>query len=305
MRVTLTGASGFVGCNIAKVLADRHGDDVFAERIDMTDRNEVVAHLDEHRPAGIIHAAILNDWDLMYADRRLAWASYVEATRHYAVAAELHSIPFVLVSTDWVFDGLVGDYAEDDVPNPVNLYGFLKAASEIVAREHGGIVARVSGVNGRHWARPAAPRAQDAGFGYFVASLIDALERGDTFTVWESDRINTKASPSLASMCGEVIRRALGRPDLAGSVVHCCGAEAVTRRQLAQLTCTVFGLDPTLLRFAEPPADQLAGRTFPSDTSLNARRTSETLGTPLPSVVELLHGFRHERSTGQIADLYG
>ena len=67
MRISLTGASGFVGCNIAKVLTDRHGDDVFAERVDMTDREAVRHHVVDHRPDAIIHCAILNDWDRMVA----------------------------------------------------------------------------------------------------------------------------------------------------------------------------------------------------------------------------------------------
>ncbi len=47
-----------------------------------------------------------------------------------------------------------GNYRETDVPNPTNFYGFLKAATEIVATERGATIARVSGVNGPHWARP-------------------------------------------------------------------------------------------------------------------------------------------------------
>ncbi len=304
MRIILTGAGGFVGCNIAKVMTDRHGDDVYAERVDMTNRTEIQAHIDEHEPDAIVHCAILNDWDLMYADRRLAWDSYVGATRNYMLAAEERGIPCVLVSTDFVFDGTRGNYTEDDVPNPVNFYGFLKAASEVVALEHNGIVARVSGVNGQHWARPTTPRAQDPGFGYFVASLVDALEVGKSFTVWEGPELNTRASPSLASMCGEVIRTAAATPGTTGSIFHCCGSEAVTRRELAEATCEVFSLDRSLLQFGPAPASELEGKRFPHDSSLSAVATSERLGTPLPTVEELLKGFLHERATGQLADLH-
>jgi dTDP-4-dehydrorhamnose reductase len=303
VRISLTGASGFVGCNIAKVLADRHGDDVFAERIDMTDRAAVEHHVNDHQPDAIIHCAILNDWDRMWSDRHYAWDCYVEATRFYTEASQRAGIPCVVVSTDWVFDGIEGNYRETDIPNPTNFYGFLKAATEIVALERGATVARVSGVNGPHWARPSTPRAQDPGFGYFVASIVDALEAGEPFTVWESDLINSKASPSLASMCGEVMRVALATPDMAGKIVHCCGSEAVTRRQLALTTCDVFGLDPSLLRFGPPPASELEGKIFPHDTSLDATWTSQTLGTPLPTVAALLEGFLHERTTGQLAHL--
>ena len=148
-----------------------------------------------------MHAAILNDPAAMAADRRAAWDAYVGATRNAVDAANAAGAHVVLISTDWVFDGTQGPAAEDAPPNPVNRYGFLKAASELVVAERAerGTVARIAGVQGVHRARPRAPRAQDLGFGYLVASVIAALRAGEPFTVWESDAINTLATPTLAT----------------------------------------------------------------------------------------------------------
>ncbi len=306
MRVIVTGATGFVGSNIAKVLTDRHGDDVVADRVDMTDRAAVAAHVRRAGADAVVHCAILNDWATMVADRRAAWSAYVDATRHYADAAAEVGIPMCLISTDWVFDGTQSGAAEDTPPNPINLYGFLKAASELVALERGASVARVMGVNGTHWARPATPRAQDPGFGYLVASLVDALEAGRPFTVWEGDDLNGIASPSLGSHCGEVVRAALvaghggGTHTDGAAIFHACGAEASTRRRLAEATVEVFGLDRELLRFGPAPREALAGLTIPYDTSVSAVATSERLGTPLLGLIELLQAFRRERETGEI-----
>jgi dTDP-4-dehydrorhamnose reductase len=81
----------------------------------------------------------------------------------------------VLVSTDWVFDGTQSGADEATPPNPVNLYGVMKLASEMVTLERGGAFARISGVQGLHLARPATPWAQDRGFGYFAASIVESL----------------------------------------------------------------------------------------------------------------------------------
>ena len=301
MRTVLTGASGFVGSNIDKVLTDRHGDTVISERVDMTDRDAVFAHVRSSRADAVVHCAILNDWGLMHADRRLAWDAYVEATRNYADAAAEIDVPFCLVSTDWVFDGTQGGAAEDTPPNPINLYGFLKAASEIVALERGGSVARVMGVNGTHWARPSSPRAQDPGFGYFVASLVDALEQGEPFTVWEGTDINGVASPSLGAMCGEVMRQVVAGGHR--GIFHCCGSAVTTRRELAEAAVAAFDLDRSLLHFGPAPAEAFAGQTIPFDTSVSAVATADRLGTALLSLDELLRAFRHERSTGELAPL--
>lgn len=302
MRTILTGASGFVGSNIAKVLTDRHDDTVLSDRVDMTDRDAVFAYVRSREPDAVVHCAILNDWELMHADRRLAWDSYVEATRNHADAAAEIDVPFCVVSTDWVFDGTQPGATEDTPPNPINLYGFLKAASEIVALDRGGSVARVMGVNGTHWARPSAPRTQDPGFGYFVASLVDALEHGRPFTVWEGDDINGVASPSLGAMCGEVIRAVIAGGHR--GIFHCCGSTATTRRELAEAAVAVFELDRSLLRFGPAPVEAFAGQRIPFDTSVSAIATSERLGTPLLSVDQLLAAFRHERATGELAPLH-
>lgn len=306
MRIILTGASGFVGSNIHKVLTDRYGDEVMDQRVDMTDAAAVSAHVMSSGADAVVHCAILNNWELMHQDRDLAWATYVEATRYYADAAGAADIPMCLISTDWVFDGTQSHATEATPPNPINLYGFLKSASELVALERGATVARVMGVNGTHWARPKTPRAQDPGFGYFVASLVDALEAGQQFTVWEGDDINGIASPSLAAHCGEVVRSVLaggyggGTHGDGSAIFHCCGAEATTRRELAEATVAAFDLDRSLLRYGPAPAEAFAGQRIPFDTSVSAEATADRLGTPLLSLTDLLSAFRRERETGQI-----
>ena len=151
-----------------------------------------------------------------------------------ADAANATGAHVVLLSTDWVFDGTQGPAREDAPPNPVNQYGFLKAASELVLLERAerGTVARVAGVQGIHRARPRAPRGQDHGFGYLVASLVEALRADRPFTVWESPAINTLATPTLATGAAELILLALER-EVTG-VLHCCGGEHVDRVGLAR-----------------------------------------------------------------------
>ncbi len=306
MRVWLTGGTGFVGSNIVhEALTD--GADVMTtvhrfvpegpvgyatDRVDMTDEAAVRSSIERFSPDVVVHCAILNDLSRLYVDREAGWRAYVTATGIVADAANAAGASFVVVSTDWVFDGTQPGADEATPPNPVNLYGVLKLASELVALERGGAVARVSGVNGVHRCRPDSPRRQDPGFGYFVASLVDTLRRGEPFTVWESDDINMVATPSLASESARMILR-IGELGLSG-VFHCCGRDAMGRMALAELACEVFDLDAGLIRSGPPDPDAMPGAPVPYDTSLTAPRTSELLRREPTPVRRLLERFRTE-----------
>jgi dTDP-4-dehydrorhamnose reductase len=297
VRIYLTGASGFVGSNLRHVFAERHGAEVVAPghaQVDLTDRALVRRTVAAARPDALVHAAIWNEPAALVRDRRRAWEAYVGATRNVADAADAAGIPVVLVSTDWVFDGTQGPAVEDEPPNPVNAYGFLKAASELVVRERAGrgLVARIAAVQGVHRARPSAPRAQDAGFGYFVAALADALRAGERFTVWDGPGLNALATPTLATDAAELVWRALER-ELTG-VLHCCGGEHADRAGLARRAVDAFGLDPERLDVGPPPPGALPGERVPRDTRLDATATAAALGVRLPDLDTQLARLRAE-----------
>jgi dTDP-4-dehydrorhamnose reductase len=171
--------------------------------------------------------------------------------------------------------------------------------------------AGASSAAGDRFRAGVAPREQDAGFGYFVAALVQRLRNGERFGVWESDSINMVATPTLASDAADLMWRILER-DLDG-IFHCCGGESVDRRTLAMRAAQVFELDPTLLDLgAAPPPEafplasasptgsaRAAARSAPAaagsapaaipyDTSLDATHTAALLDVELPDVTEML-----------------
>jgi dTDP-4-dehydrorhamnose reductase len=296
MRVLVTGAGGFVGSNVAAVLA-RHGAEVLAPghaQLDLTDAAAVSRHVADARPDGIVHAAIWNDPAGLTTRRRKAWDAYVGATRAVVDAANRAQAHVVLVSTDWVFDGTQGPATEDEPPNPVNAYGFLKAASELVVTERAqrGTVARIAAVQGVHRARPSTPRAQDAGFGYLAASVADALAAGRRFTVWDGPGLNRLATPVLATDAAEMILRALQR-QITGTL-HCVGADHVDRVTLARRTAAAFGFDPDAIETGPPDPQVVGTQPIPEDTRLDGSATARRLGIELPDLATTLARLREE-----------
>lgn len=311
-RILLTGGTGFVGGNVAAVLTAAGADVLCAVRrdpgptfpwrwrlTDLGDPSEVTAAVHEHDATSVLHLAIDNDLLGLYRDRRAGFDAYVGMTRRVVDAANAHGALVGYLSTDWVFDGTGHQVDEDEPANPLNLYGMFKAFSErvVLDRADAGFVARVGGVQGRHLTQPAAPRQQDCGFGYFVLALVDALSRGERFTVWEDPDINGVASPVTAAEIGARLLRAI--EVRADGVLHVVGADAVTRRELAEATCEVFDLDPALLGTGPVPDDERLPAPMPFDTSLSTPRTTEVLGIAPYGVREQLGALRRELETGE------
>lgn len=297
MRIFLTGATGFVGSNLAHVFAERHGAEVVApghEHLDLTDPVMVRRSIVATRPEAIVHAAIWNEPGQLLSHRRRAWEAYVGATRNVVDAANLIDAHIVLISTDWVFDGTQGPAAENDPPHPINSYGFLKAASELVLTQRAlrGTVARIAGVQGAHRGHAQMPRAQDAGFGYFVAALVQALRSGEPFVVWNSGPLNTLATPTLATDAAELVWRALQRSTT--GILHCCGGEHVDRLSLAQRAARAFDLDPELVQTGPTPDELRPSEPVPRDTRLNAEQTARRLEVQLPDLATALARLREE-----------
>ena len=146
MRVLVTGGAGFVGSNVVAVATARGHETIATVRtppplphrscqydtVDLLDAAATRAAIAVARPDVIVHTAIYNDFRGIYAERQLAWDAYVGATRTLADAANGAGAALLTVSTDWVFDGTQTMADEATPPNPINYYGVLKAASELV-----------------------------------------------------------------------------------------------------------------------------------------------------------------------------
>lgn len=306
-RVLVTGASGFVGSNIATVLTER-GHEVIAGTRAATGLPWPALVLDYSAidPAdlagidAVVHCAIANDFERLQADRGYAWDSYVELTSRLTRAADTAGARMVFISTDWVFDGTGHLVREDEPVNPVNFYGVLKAVGEQVIKDlaHEPAICRIGGVKGWHRLADSAKRSQDVGFGYFTSSLVTQLRRGETFTVWEGDNVNEVATVALASEIGAGIDRII-RLD-ATETFHLVCDEPVNRWDLAVRAAEIFDLDPGLLRTGPVPPESQFPAPVPRDTSMDRSRTAATLGLSPAGVDDVLRALKAELETGRV-----
>jgi dTDP-4-dehydrorhamnose reductase len=170
----------------------------------------------------------------------------------------------VHLSTDMVFDGEKGWYAEDDAVNPQTVYGRSKLQAEeaVLSRAPGAAVLRVSSVYGRPLgARPC-----------FVDDWRAALAAGRPTPAF----VDQWRTSTDGDQLPEVIAGILADPDLDG-VFHWGGAERLTRHETALELCRVFGFDASLVRPARA-ADARGTVLRPRDLSLDSSRLAAALG---------------------------
>jgi dTDP-4-dehydrorhamnose reductase len=150
MRILLTGSDGQVGWELERSLAPL-GTVVPFDRIalDLADPDCIRARVREVTPALIVNAGAFTAVDRAEAEETAAYAVNAVGPGVLAEEAKRSKAWFVHYSTDYVFDGEKSDaYTEEDLPNPLNVYGRSKLAGEAAVAAVGGehLVLRTSWV---------------------------------------------------------------------------------------------------------------------------------------------------------------
>lgn len=138
-RIMLIGDIGQVGWELRRTLAPLGR--VIAlgpEQLDLTIPEQICERVSEIKPSLIVNAAAYTAVDKAEEERKPAMA--INGTAPGILAEEAKKANAVLVhySTDYVFDGKKeAPYTEQDVPNPLNVYGETKLAGDLAIQSAG------------------------------------------------------------------------------------------------------------------------------------------------------------------------
>jgi len=287
-KVLITGASGLLGRKLAKSLLEAyrvipthnthpaHPDSV---RMDIVDRNEVARVLSTVKPELVVHAAAETNVDKCETNRELAWSVNAEGTRNIAEACEIGGAKLVYISTDYVFDGRKGFYAEDDEANPVNYYGVTKLKGEEFVKEicRDFVIARTSVLYGWHPSRAN-----------FATWVVDSLRDSKSINV-VNDHFN---SPTLADDLAGMILRMM-EMNVSG-VYHAAGSERVSRYDFAVKLAEIFELDKRLVTPASMNDLKVWVAERPRDSSLSVDKIRREFGVSPLNLNEALKRMRRE-----------
>jgi len=154
MRILIIGGSGFLGSKLYNLLdqgtvfgtflSNEHKGLIYLDLTRGTSVKDVLAKI---KPDIIIHTGGLTNTDFCESDNEMAYKVNVRGTRNLV---KNFSGKIIYFSTDYVFNGEKGPYCEDDVPNPINYYGWtkLKAEEIVLHAADDNVVIRVAGLYG-------------------------------------------------------------------------------------------------------------------------------------------------------------
>lgn len=182
-------------------------------------------------------------------------------------------IPLVSFSSDYVFDGRSGPYAEDAETNPLSVYGRIKLEVERLTLAAGQTLVRTTTVWG-----PELPPGKN-----FVLRLIASLRRGERVVV-PADQVST---PTYAR---DLARAAMPLPGT-GGIWHLAGPQLLSRSDFARLVAREFALDESLVEpVPTSTLGQLARR--PLHGGLRSERALPAAAVPHRSLVVTLAELR-------------
>ena len=134
----LTGATGYIGRRLAPALqgawrvfrASRTAAGEGALDLNLADADSIRRAFDAAAPRVVIHAGGESDPAACEKDPDRARRVNVDAVKTMAMLCGASGTRLIHFSTDLVFDGERGWYAEDDAPNPAGVYARGKLAGE-------------------------------------------------------------------------------------------------------------------------------------------------------------------------------
>jgi dTDP-4-dehydrorhamnose reductase len=271
--VWITGAGGLIGNYLRQTAAPGAlSQPVIAltrGQLDLLDFAAVAQRFKSGKPSVIIHCAAMSKPPACQAQPELARQVNIEITRRLVELAG--DATFVFFSTDLVFDGRRGSYAETDAPNPLSVYAETKvAAEEIVAQHPRHLIIRTSLNGGRS---PTGDRA-------FNEELVNAWRAGKTVSLFEDEFRSPMAAGVTARAIWELIFRG------ATGIYHVAGAERLSRLQIGELLAARWAsLKPRINRTS---LQTYSGPPRAPDTSLNCSKAQKLLSFALPGLTDWL-----------------
>ena len=250
-KVLLTGSNGFIGQKLLEklllepafeVLAfskgeNRHHNNEGYHYIDgdVCNESQLNTVFSEFNPDIVIHTVALANVDTCEKDVSECRKVNVDPIKTFVLLAQEHNFHFIQLSTDFIFDGQDGPYAEDAKPNPLNEYGKSKLEAEqlLESSKMKWSVVRTILVYGTPHQKTRSN---------LILWVKNSLEQGKEIKVVTNHfRMPTLVEDLVDAMITIIQKGKTG-------VYHICGNELLSVYEIAQEVASFWELDTSLIK---------------------------------------------------------
>ncbi len=270
--VVVTGPRGLLGSTVVRVFRDA-GFDVYPYEGDITslgDLQTFVATLPSLDV--VVHTAAATDVNRCEREPEWCTSVNVDGTRNVRDVAASRGARLLHISTVSVFDGLTGNYREDDVPNPKNVYNVSKYLAEQAVSEYENALTLRINIIGIH---PDGSRGKN-----FFEWLVDSVRANNDIKLFTDVRMNPLSHWTLAELMRDIVRQ---WP--ADRVLHLGSSTVLSKADVGKL---VLAAHPAYTgTVACISVDSLSDTAYrPKEMWLNVDRASVVLARKLPTLQE-------------------
>ncbi len=266
MRVLVTGGAGMLGKTLVEQLSQKHQVSYTTHHTPVKSTSAKAIECDLTRPnlnladfEAVVHTAAMTNVDQCQEHPEQAYQANVMATRN--IAASVAGAHIVYISTDFVFDGVKGNYSEEDKPSPLSVYGRTKLEGENEVPGDGCIIRTSIYGLGSDPQRPG-----------MVEKVIFRLRKGEAVNGFTDQLFTPVSTRNLALFIEEILARRLG------GIFNIGSSQSYTKYEFIRTAAQIFGFDPKAVKPGlSSSANYRAPR--PRDASLDTTKAQKNFNT--------------------------
>ncbi|WP_339764656.1 dTDP-4-dehydrorhamnose reductase [uncultured Sulfitobacter sp.] len=270
MKILVFGHSGQVATELRAL--DGAGIQIIAldrAAADLTDPAACAAAIDAHAPDAVINAAAYTAVDKAESDTETAHLINAQAPAAMARVCAARDIPFVSISTDYVFSGAGSEPRHPNDPtDPQGVYGATKRDGEIAIEAAGGryAVLRTSWVVSAHGNN-------------FVKTMLRLGADRDALTIVADQIGGPTGAAEIAQACVTIAQSLVSDPEKSG-IYHFAGTPDASWADFARAIFAQAGLTCAVTDI--PSSDYPTPAKRPLNSRMDCSTTTAVFGITRP-----------------------
>ena len=292
-RMLITGVSGLLGNNLAHYFKNKYKilglycshpvsiTGIQTKQCDLSYSNLIKDIIERFSPSIIIHCASLTNVDQCETNPETTNKVNVISTKNIVNIISDKDIKLVYISTDSVYDGIGGNFSENDNVNPLNCYGRSKYEGELeVLRKKESVILRTNL------------------FGWNIQEkkslgewILDELKSGRKIQGFKDACFSTFYTFELARVIDMAIQNQLS------GVYNCGSSDSCSKYDFAMKIADCFDLDKELIipiSIDDFPFEAKRGKGL----SLNVSKLENAFNYKLPTIDQSIAEFYRDYKCG-------